>query len=227
MSDTANFFDNLYETLDHENNEDNTCLITGETLLKDCIKLPCSHVFNYIPLFNEIKKQKRSFFPNSKNLNYFESAKLSKYQIKCPYCRQIFNGLLPQSNNSDSKEQCPISIYVNFPTDKCILLNNCSYIFISGKKKNTACSKGCKDKLCNFHIQIEAKQKNVKVPSLCNYTLKRGPRKGCCCGKKTLLYTIAPTQQYCKAHEKWSSNYGNLNHQNTIVNKIIFPQVTI
>ena len=43
----------------------------------------------------------------------------------------------------------------------------------------------------------------------CNAILKSGKRKGEICGKKSLKYTITPTQQFCKAHEKWSDNFKN------------------
>ena len=92
MNITENFFDNLYQILDDDNDSDqeNLCLITGEQLLKDSIKLECSHSFNYIPLFNEVKKQKGNFIPNSKPSNYYESDRLNKYQFKCPYCRKKY-----------------------------------------------------------------------------------------------------------------------------------------
>ena len=46
-----------------------------------------SHLFNYSAIFKEIKNQK-------KNPTYLETQKLSTKQIKCPYCRNIQNGLL-------------------------------------------------------------------------------------------------------------------------------------
>lgn len=76
-------------------NQDNLCLITGEPLSDNHIILPCQHKFNYIPLYNEIKKQKICFLPNKKSHSYLETQKLRQNQIKCPYCRTIVDGILP------------------------------------------------------------------------------------------------------------------------------------
>lgn len=211
MNSTQNFFDSLYDDLDVEDDDENVCLITGETLLNDHITLPCNHKFNYEPIFNEIKKQKRSFFPNSKFNNYYEIDKVKKYQIKCPYCRRKFDGLLPPSSNPNFQQL----LFVNFPFSKCIMLDKCKYTFLSGKRKGISCSKSCNGDYCPFHKRVmnkrqkalldKAKKKTIHVP--CNHILTRGPRKGEICGKKSLKHTITPTQQFCKAHEKWSPNF--------------------
>ena len=62
--------------------EKKTCLISGLDLDNEHIKLNCGHTFNYLPIFNEIKKQKQ-------NKSLFETQKLEHKQIKCPYCRRI------------------------------------------------------------------------------------------------------------------------------------------
>ena len=210
MNSTQNFFDSLYNNLDEEDDDENICLISGETLLNDHITLPCNHKFNYLSIFNEIKKQKRSFFPNSKFNNYYEMDKVKKYQIKCPYCRRKFDGLLPPPSDPNH----PQILFVNFPFSKCILLDKCKYVYLSGKKKGLNCSKACNGDFCNFHRRVMNKRKKAvlkiskkKAIVPCNHILKRGPRKGQLCGKKSLKYTITPTQQFCKAHEKWSVNF--------------------
>tara|TARA_B100001758_G_scaffold105802_1_gene90681 strand:- start:8248 stop:8937 length:690 start_codon:yes stop_codon:yes gene_type:complete len=211
MNSTQNFFDSLYADSDVDDDDENVCLITGETLLNDHITLPCNHKFNYESIFNEIKKQKRSFFPNSKFNNYYEIDKVKKYQIKCPYCRRKFDGLLPPSSNPNFQQL----LFVNFPYSKCIMLDKCKYTFLSGKRKGFACSKSCNGNYCSFHKRImnkrekallnKVKKKTIQAP--CNHILTRGPRKGEICGKKSLKYTITPISQFCKAHEKWSVNY--------------------
>ena len=89
MIQTMNFNDLLMMSLDDSDEEDdeNTCLISGEKLDETCIKLKCKHSFNYKYLFNELKHQKM--------YNGLEITHLSKRQIKCPYCRTIQNGLIP------------------------------------------------------------------------------------------------------------------------------------
>lgn len=223
MNSTQNFFDSLYDDLDYADDDENVCLITGETLLNDHITLPCNHKFNYDSIFKEVYKQKRQFLPNGSN-NYYEIDKVKKYQIKCPYCRTKYDGLLPPPpdlNNPNYKQV----LFVNFPYSKCIMLDKCKYTFISGKNKGNYCSKSCNGEYCPFHKRIMLKRKEaaIKISKKkknyipCNHILKRGPRKGQTCGKKSLKYTITPTQQFCKAHEKWSDNFIPIPKENIVV----------
>lgn len=71
-----------------ENIKLHTCTITQQPLTKSHIILPCSHKFNYIPLFNEVCLQKTK-------KNVYDTDHLSINQIKCPYCREISNNILP------------------------------------------------------------------------------------------------------------------------------------
>jgi hypothetical protein len=64
------------------------CLITNELLTDNSITLECSHSFNYIPLFHDIQNQKKKF-------NSMERYSLKTKQIRCPYCRNIQQTLLP------------------------------------------------------------------------------------------------------------------------------------
>ena len=77
-------------------NETNTplklCLITAMPLEKNHITLSCGHNFNYKSILEEITKQKKS-------ISILETQKLEKYQLKCPYCRRIQNGILPFNEN--------------------------------------------------------------------------------------------------------------------------------
>lgn len=213
MNSTQNFFDSLYADSDVDDDDENVCLITGETLLNDHITLPCNHKFNYDAIFKEVYKQKRQYLPNGIN-NYYEIDKVKKYQIKCPYCRRKFDGLLPPPDLKINPNYTQV-LFVNFPYSKCIMLDKCKYTFLSGKRKGIACSKSCNGDYCPFHKRVinkrkEAvtkisKKKTIQAP--CNHILTRGPRKGEICGKKSLKYTITPISQFCKAHEKWSVNY--------------------
>ena len=64
------------------------CLITNELLKDNSVTLECSHSFNYIPLFHDIQNQKKKF-------NSMERYSLKTKQIRCPYCRNIQQFLLP------------------------------------------------------------------------------------------------------------------------------------
>ena len=78
-------FNNLLN--DDITEEDNTCLITNENLDDNNIKLNCGHKFNYEALYNEVVYQKTR--------RLLDNAQLKINQIKCPYCRNITNNLLP------------------------------------------------------------------------------------------------------------------------------------
>jgi hypothetical protein len=88
------FFSELYNSLDiSENSEktsedDNLCLITGHPLIDYFVKLNCGHKFNYISLYNDIKNHKQKF-------NSMESSHLKQDEIRCPYCRNKQQELLP------------------------------------------------------------------------------------------------------------------------------------
>ena len=61
---------------DSIDNYDNICLISNEPL-EEHITFTCKHKFNYIPIYNEIKKQKyhiihRKLFRSSKNCRNFK-----------------------------------------------------------------------------------------------------------------------------------------------------------
>jgi len=87
------FFNELYKSLDDESEqftENNICLITNEPLIDKFVTLKCGHKFNYIPLYNDLVNHKGKF-------NYMEgsSGKLGSNEIRCPYCRNKEEGVLP------------------------------------------------------------------------------------------------------------------------------------
>lgn len=87
------FFEELYKSLDNEENLDedtNTCLITNQLLTDKFIQLQCGHKFNYIPLFLDIKNHKQKF-----NALEGNSTRLENNEIRCPYCRNKHSGVLP------------------------------------------------------------------------------------------------------------------------------------
>ena len=74
------------------NNYDDACLITNEPLTDKFVTMECGHKFNYIPLYNDLFKQK--YFTN-----VMEEVKLQVNQIRCPYCRKVTNNLIPFYEN--------------------------------------------------------------------------------------------------------------------------------
>jgi len=205
-TDNNNFNVELMELLCQEtftdDTENNTCLITNETLETNHITLTCKHKFNYDSIYNEISNQKK--------INYLETQKLKLWQIKCPYCRNVQEGLLP------SREGFPNTRGVNWPLKSQFLPNSCVYSFLSGKRKGEWCGKKCSDKYCTSHKKImdkrllkeeEKLKQNSKInmkPS-CSYIYKRGKQKGMKCIRcKIYKDNLCKTHynQYCKKISK-------------------------
>ena len=199
-----NFFnEQLFKMLcdDQVDDEDNLCLITNNILENNHITLDCNHKFNYSAIFNEIKNQKLN--RNTKEVQYLQLG-----QIKCPYCRYVQKGLLPDRDNF------PNIRGVNWPKSLQFKPDNCEYIFLSGKKKNTTCNKKCIGKYCPSHQKIMEKRLNKQQKSsinndvkqkikteftinTCSYVFKRGKNKGLQCKCKKIF-----ENGYCKTHYK-------------------------
>ena len=216
LNQNSLFNKELFELLcksDDENDEDNVCLISNTPLNASFVKLSCNHKFNYKYIFNEVKNQKK--------YNYLETQKLKTHQLKCPYCRTVQNGLLP--NYGLYKKITG----VNWPEYKQYKPNSCMYTFLSGKRKGEMCGKACMDKFCLSHKKImekrhqkkSKKQKhklwkdfnnsplsnviidltNQEFHSTCAYVFRRGKNKGkrCKCKKKF------NNSSHCKSHFKY------------------------
>lgn len=67
---------------------DNKCLITNDELIANSVKMSCGHKFNYIPLIEEFINQKC-------NKSHYEVTYLSRFELKCPYCRNVQKGTIP------------------------------------------------------------------------------------------------------------------------------------
>jgi hypothetical protein len=89
------FFDELYNSLDEEENNNKTeednhlCLITKQPLIDRHVEMVCGHKFNYIPLYKDILNHKKKFN------NLEGSGRLKQNEIRCPYCRNKQTGILP------------------------------------------------------------------------------------------------------------------------------------
>ena len=78
---------------DNDNDDDDNvdcCLITQLPLKERFVELKCGHKFNYEPLYKDILNHKKKF-------NHMEQirTKLKQNQLRCPYCRNIQDELLP------------------------------------------------------------------------------------------------------------------------------------
>ena len=137
MNYEINFNNCLNEYLndDDKNENDNTCLISGDELHHDYVKLPCNHKFNYENIYNEIKNQK------SKN-NINEIVNLLKNEIKCPYCRKVHKYLLPFNDKYIFNKNI---MEVKERSKKCVA------ILRSGARKGEQCNRKCEKLLCYIH----------------------------------------------------------------------------
>lgn len=108
IEDNIDFYSEINK--DEEINQDNICLITQNILDKDHISLECGHKFNYEAIFNDIINHKTKFNKLEKNF-------LNTNEIRCPYCRNIQDKLLP------SHELFPKIHGVNYFDDYLYLLN--------------------------------------------------------------------------------------------------------
>lgn len=159
---------NFYEELmkDEETDENNVCLLSNLPLDQTQIELPCSHKFNYIYIFNEVKSSKKT---NALNIGYggYNNYNIKSHEIKCPYCRKIFDNLLPpckniqgttllknvnKSNNSlsikckDEDSNCASTVYVTDIGYYCSHHYKQHKLIVKDKTKNNIKNKDTKQK---------------------------------------------------------------------------------
>lgn len=120
------------ESMDVSSNE--KCLISNEDLESNYIKLECGHCFNYECLYNEIVYQKTK--------KILDNNRLKINEMKCPYCRNITNKLLPFYKYYNVN----YIRGVNGPTNFTMNLNKCEYIV---KNKQTKMKDSCNASACN------------------------------------------------------------------------------
>jgi hypothetical protein len=200
LSDNIDFYAELNKDSDDECSDENTCLLTNLPLDKNSIKLPCSHEFNFYSLYKEVYQQK-----TITTTSYLNIDKLGFHQIKCPYCRQKHDFLLPHIRLNKDMRYC---IGVNSPEKFCMAFHTCEYVFKSGKNKNNNCSKtafhdvgGC---YCLAHHKSVSNKSPTSSKSLkktcvkvCEAILKSGKRAGCKCEAKI----SDETNNFCKRHK--------------------------
>jgi len=110
IEDGFDFYKELYESLDnsgnyieHENGP--ICLITNAPLTNHFVELECKHTFNYIPLFKDLVNHKTKF-------SALDSHRLRTNEIRCPYCRNKQNTLLPYIEELNLPKQHGVN-YIN------------------------------------------------------------------------------------------------------------------
>ena len=134
IENNIDFYSQLYTSLDDSKNNDDTgfgeneyCLISNLPLINNFVKLKCGHKFNYAPLYKDIFNHKKKF----NNMEQIQT-KLKQNQIRCPYCRNVQDELLPYYENLGFPKQNGVNFYdinksVNKFSDFIDPNNQCQY----------------------------------------------------------------------------------------------------
>ena len=187
-------------------NEENICLLTKEPLQPVHIILACGHKFNYVPIYREVIAQKTTGLSSG---GYYNSHSLKRNEIKCPYCRNIQDKLLPYLEFDGVKKM----LSVNHPANLSMISQPCMYSSTSNlhskKSKNFAQCKGnavtCHNEtyVCKKHYNTclttpPLLKKNTDHASRCGVILRYGKNKGKPC--------LNPSS--CRLHKNKNENDG-------------------
>jgi hypothetical protein len=135
------FYTELYKSL-HEDDkntdekddgskkeEEHVCLISNMPFTENHVKLPCKHSFNYLPLFKDLVNYKKKYL-------LMESTPLKISQIRCPYCREKHDMLLPfyegmagvtEEHGVNCIDETKIHGVPMTPTSCCFIVSHTSY----------------------------------------------------------------------------------------------------
>ena len=154
------FYSELFKDDDTETNE-NICLISGLPLMFNSISLDCGHKFNYDSLFKDVVSQKQG---NCYGIR--DNVRLSVNQFKCPYCRTVYNKLLPYTPMNGFTQHIT---GVNCPLHMCMEHKQCTYKMIKGKNAGHLCERHAfeseKGVFCPRHLSmITNKMKKEVLP---------------------------------------------------------------
>ena len=95
IKDVTDFYKQLDDnSLDGVEDDTNLCLISQQPLEEQHVTLVCGHRFNYDPLFKDVYNHKKKHYT-------LDTMRLRDYQIRCPYCRNIQNQLIPYCPGKD------------------------------------------------------------------------------------------------------------------------------
>jgi len=121
------FYQELFHSLKDDEEKENLCLITNNSLTENFVKLKCGHSFNYLPLYKDILNHKNKF-------NHMETkgSVLKIGQIRCPYCRSIHNNLIPYVEMEGVEKKHGVNFFdENYEKYLHKFLGECCYITIN------------------------------------------------------------------------------------------------
>jgi len=128
LENNIDFYKELYKSLyeeksglddnllndENDNDENNLCLITNLPLSDNHVILKCGHKFNYEPLYKDIYNYKRKF----NNLEQVRN-RLKTNQLRCPYCRNVQDELLPYYDNLGYSKVNGVNVYDISNNNEC------------------------------------------------------------------------------------------------------------
>ena len=203
------FFAQLKNMLSHSEaeaseNEDNCCLLTKEPLQHIHIVLACGHKFNYVPIYREVIAQKTVGLSST---GYYTSHSLKRNEIKCPYCRNVQDKLLPYLEFDGVTKMSN----VNHPAKMSMTSQPCMYSANLNSKKKSKKNASCKDcaveccngiYVCKKHYELSltitthntiesSSSSSITQSSSCGAILRYGKNKGNPC----------PNPSSCRVHK--------------------------
>lgn len=152
IENNIDFYNELYGSLcdnektDTSSGDENTielCLISNLPLVNNFVKLKCGHKFNYGPLYKDIFNHKKKF----NNMEQIKT-KLKQNQIRCPYCRNVQDELLPYYENFGFPKEHGVNFFDvnkgnNDTTSFGIAAHQCQYQIINFDSSGNAHTHQC------------------------------------------------------------------------------------
>lgn len=205
IEEGIDFYAELYKSLDIDDDEiaeddNNRCLITNEVLTDKYVTMQCGHKFNYKPLYYDLVNHKGKF-----NVMEKPDGKLGLHEIRCPYCRNKQNTLLPYYEEFGVKKINGINDYkepMNYTTS---LGKNCEYKFPNENYDPTKPESDTNSKynpfiVCGFLFSSSIQQYNPHNPS---EPITYGDTKCyCLLHKKMMIKQYKTIQKYKEKEEK-------------------------
>ena len=193
IENNIDFYKQLYDSLNDDvvdNDSDvqcELCLISNLPLVNNFVELKCGHKFNYGPLYKDIFNYKKKF----NNMEQLKT-KLKQNQLRCPYCRNVQDELLPYHESFGYPKEHGVNFYDihmsihNYP-DFVDPVNHCQYQIITMDLSGNAHTHQCnhygythsilktkynnQNKYCYNHRlilvkEIKEKEKNEKAKKI-------------------------------------------------------------
>lgn len=154
VEEGADFWSQLSAEMEGDDeSETETCPLSYKPFGRNAITLPCGHKFNYVNLVNEIASFKGC------RRRYLGFQSVEHFQIMCPYCRTIHNGVLP------FVPDCGVvkTPGVTAPGTRALPHKKCTHVLSSGARKGLVCQASGFESdygdICERHYRLRCKPK--------------------------------------------------------------------